>query len=384
MRFLFLLFLGFAFSLSAQSIQSDPELTSYTWYLGGQWDSLVNHRKELIRSSGQDYFYLRYRIGEAAFRQQKYRIAVDEFQRASNLNSADTFSLKYLEAALRETGRAQEAVKIGKKLIQLGALPIPRYKKTSLNSVHVDLGTKISNSNAIGNLKYSSAGVNFLFHPSLALHASFSNIGQSNYYSLVKQLIYSGFLNWQGNKGLSIRSHFSYLDVSVTYNDNSQHFLQHQVGGLSARKSIENWDLDLGVDGGNMNYDDQIQETAGITWYPLSNSKFSLRYQVIAQQQSDEYNWIHKPSLQIGIANKVWFGLEYYSGNTRNVIENNGFLLNNAYDKTQSRLMASLNWYPSRHFSAYLSATHEKRIETLEGFDYALNGIFFGMKLSPW
>jgi hypothetical protein len=384
MRFLFILLLAIVNSASAQTSEPDPELTSYTWYLGGQWDSLVNHRKDLVRASGQDYFYLRYRIGEAAFRQQKYRIAIDEFQRASILNSADTFSLKYLEAALRETGRAHEAVTIGKKLIQLDAVVLPRYKKTSLNSVNADIGTKISNSNAIGDVKYSSAGVNFLPHPSLALHASFSNIGQSNYSGLVKQLVYSGFVNWQGRKGFSLKSHFSYLDISVSYNDKSQYFLQHQVGGLSAKKSIENWDLDIGVDGGNMNYEDQIQETAGITWFPKSNSKFSLRYQVIAQHQNGELNWIHKPSMQVGIANAVWFGLEYYSGNTRNVIENNGFLLNNSYDKTQSRLIASLNWIPNRHFSAYLSAIHEKRIETLEGFDYTLNGIFFGLKLSPW
>ncbi len=384
MRVLFLFIILLVGRVSAQTIEADPELTSYTWYLGGQWDSLYNHRKDLIKVSGQEYYFLRYRLGEAAFRLKKYRIAIDEFRRATRLNSADTFSLLYLEAALRECGRTQEAVLVGKQLLNLGATKQARYKTESLNSITADIGSKNSNSDAIGNLKYSSFGVNLSPHPSLFIHAAYSNIGQSNYYSLVKQQVYSGYVNWQNRTGFSIRGNFSYLDIVVNYNDKSQHFLQHQVGGFGIRKSISNWDVDLNVDAGNMNYDNQIQETAGITWYPEGNSTVIFKYQVISQQQNSSINWVHKPSIQIRISNKFWLGLDYYSGNTRNIIENNGFLINNSYDITQSRIGASLNWFPNRKLNAYISATHEKRIETLEGFDYTLNGIFFGIKFSPW
>ena len=90
--FQFLIFL-LALPAFGQDQQPDAELTSYTWYLGGKWDSLFIHRKELVRNSGQDYFFMRYRLGEAAFRLKKYRIAIEEFDHAIMLNSADTLSL---------------------------------------------------------------------------------------------------------------------------------------------------------------------------------------------------------------------------------------------------------------------------------------------------
>ena len=384
MHYLRILFFLLSFPAFGQNQQADPELTSYTWYLGGQWDSLFVHRKELVRNSGQDYFFLRYRLGEAAFRLKKYRIAIDEFSRANALNSADTSSLKYLEAALRETGRTQEAVLAGQKLIQLGAAKESRYKIRSMNYLMADVGRKVSDSKDIGNLNYSSFSCGLSPTARLLVHASYSKVSQTKYYGDVLQNVFSSSARWQSKHGLSFRGHFSYLDVSVNYNDNSNRYLQHQIGGLGIRKSTGNWDLDLSVDGGNLNYDDQIQQTAGITWFPLSNPRLSLNYQLTSQQQEGSVFWVNKPSLQIGISPTLWLGLEYYQGNTRNIIENNGFLINNAYDILHSRYMASLNWYPSRHFAGYLSAIHENRTEAIEGFDYVLNGVFLGFRISPW
>jgi hypothetical protein len=384
MRYLqFLIFL-LSFPAFGQDQQPQAELTSYTWYLGGQWDSLFIHRKELIRNSGQDYFFMRYRLGEAAFRLKKYRIAIEEFEHAITLNSADTFSLKYLEVALREAGRTQEAVLAGQKLIQLGATKLPRYKIRSMNYLMAEVGRKVSDSKDIGNLNYTSFSCGLLPTPRLLVHASYSNVRQTKYYGEVLQHMFSGNARWQSKHGVSFRGHFSYLDVSVNYNDNSNRYLQHQVGGLGVRKSAGNWDWDVSADIGNLNYEDQIQQTAGITWFPFSDSRLLLNYQLISQQQEGSVFWVHKPSLQIGLSRTLWLGMEYYQGNTRNIIENNGFLINNAYDILHYRYIGSLNWYPSRHFAGYLSAIHESRTEAIEGFDYVLNGVFLGFRISPW
>jgi hypothetical protein len=380
---LFLLLFSCTF-LQAQSSLGDPELTSYTWYLGGQWDSLYNNRKTLVEESGQDYFFLRYRLSAAAFYKEKYRIAIDECYEALRFNSTDTFTLKLLEVSLLESGRNHEALLAAKRLRKLGAAPLPRYFPASLNSVSADMGIKISNSTSIDNLNYKGIGVGIYPIAPLLIHASFSSIQQSNYYSAVVQKTFTGFTRYQFRKGLSAYGHFSYLNVAIDFKDKTQRTLMNNVGGLGIKKSIGNWDVEVGYDMGNLNDSNQTQESVGLTWFPLSNPNLTLRSAIICQQQSSTTHYSYKAGIAGKILPHLWLSADYYKGSSRNIVENNGFFINNAYDIVQSRSTAALTWIPGRKFSAYISASYELRTETFEQFDYNLSGIFSGIRLSPW
>lgn len=380
---LFFLLLSCSF-LQAQSSLGDPELTSYTWYLGGQWDSLYHNRKELVEQSGQDYFYLRYRLGVAAFHKEKYRTAIDECYEALKFNSTDTFTLKLLEVSLLESGRNQEALLAAKRLRKLGAAVLPRYRPSSLNSVSADMGMKFSNSTSIDNLNYKGIGLGIYPVAPLMIHASFSNIQQSNYYGAVVQKTFTGFTRYQFKKGISLFGHFSNLNVAIDFDDKTQRTLKNYVAGLGMKKSIGNWDVEAGYDMGNLNDSNQTQGSVGITWYPLSNPNLTFRSTLIGQQQSSTTHFCYKAGIAGKILPHLWLSADYYKGSSRNIIENNGFFINNAYDIVQSRSTAALTWIPGRKFSAYISASYEMRTETFEQFDYTLSGIFSGIRLSPW
>ena len=368
----------------AQSTLGDPELTSYTWYLGGQWDSLYQHRKALVEQSVQDYFYLRYRLGVASFYKEKYRTAIDECYKALHFNSSDTFTLKLLEVSLLESGRNHEALLAAKRLRKLGAAPIPRYRPASLNTISADMGIKFSNSVFIDNLTYKGIGLGIYPIAPLLVQANVSNIQQSNYYGSVVQNTFTGFTRYQFSKGLALYGHFSNLNITIDFDDKTHRSMRNSVGGIGVKKALGNWDVEIGIDKGNLNDSNQTQENIGITWYPLSNPNLSFRSSLICQQQSAKTHYSYKLGMAVKLLPHLWLSADYYKGNTRNIIENSGFFINNAYDVVHARSSAALTWIPGRKFSAFVAASYEMRTETFEEFDYTLTGIFSGIRFSPW
>ncbi len=189
MRTIVALFLSFMLvqrPVSGQHVINDPETTSYVWHYYGQWDSLLLNRKALLKAVGgkrNDYYYLRYRLGEAALRTGNFRQAAIDFERAVKLNSADTFSLKLLEIAFTEMGRSNEALIQGRRLNKLDAENLPRYKQISRDYVYLESGIKFSNNtDSIGQLNYYHAGLNLQVCPRIAVFNSFSLLKQTNYF----------------------------------------------------------------------------------------------------------------------------------------------------------------------------------------------------------
>lgn len=103
-----LFFLIPPFSFADKTEQIDYESTTLRLYKEQKWDSLLIIGEEAI-CKGYDYFYMRTRVGRAAFEMHFYAKSAKHFEKALEFNDTDAFSAEYLYYAYRYSGRDAEA-----------------------------------------------------------------------------------------------------------------------------------------------------------------------------------------------------------------------------------------------------------------------------------
>jgi hypothetical protein len=77
-------------------------------YYEQKWDSLLTMGEEAI-DKGYDYYYMRVRVGEAAFYKQRYVRAAGHFEKALQFNTGDEYATRLLYKSYHYSGRADEA-----------------------------------------------------------------------------------------------------------------------------------------------------------------------------------------------------------------------------------------------------------------------------------
>ena len=373
---------------------NDPETISYKWYLQGNWDSLLINRKMLL-ANGNDYYYMRYRLGEAAYKKGKYRQAATDFGKASALNSSDSFASSYFANSLLLSGRFSEAVLVGKKLRNQQSIDARYYKSSQLNVFYGEWGRKFSSDTSISkNLHFLNLAAGIQLMPAAHLFLAFSSLSNSNYYSDVQQEIYYAKLKLQLKNAWSLEPYFNFIDATVAYKPTtdypytSNYYLQNQVIGVNILKSFSKWDVNLGGVYGNLSNNTQTQANVGFTYYPKANNSLFAIVQLTYHNEnygtSISQNLLIRPSAGIKLAKSIWFTTEFYYGNAYNFIENSGYLVNNAVDLTNWRLNNGLQWYPNKMLSFYLTYQHEARTERWLNATYSLNSVFLGVRCNPW
>jgi hypothetical protein len=392
--FLILLILHFSKISFSQKEISDPETISYNWYLQANWDSLLHNRSKLLTKE-TDYYYIRYRLGEAAYRKGKYRQAATDFGKASSFNSGDSFSTKYFASSLLLSGRISEAILNRKKLEKQKSFSSSYYKQSQLNNFYIEAGKKFSSDTTIsGNLSYFQLATGLQILRSANVFVAFSYLNNSNYYSNVAQKVYYSKLKLQFKKAWSLEPYYSFIDATIAYKPTIyypyvfNYYLQNQVVGLNVLKSFSKWDISFGGTYSNLSNNIQTQANAGFSFYPKANNTMFAGLQLTYHNENNgstsSQNILIKPSIGIKVTSNLWFTSEFYYGKAYNFIENSGYLINNSVDLTRWRVNSGFQWYPNRKISVLVTYLHEARTERNLNNLYSLNSIFVGIRYSPW
>ena len=106
--FLLMVTLPRANAQDEKSLTVDYETLTYRLYTQQSWDSLLMIGEKAI-AEGYDYYYMRTRVGIAAFELQKYVRAVSHLKVALNFNNSDPYITQLLYHSFIYSGRADEA-----------------------------------------------------------------------------------------------------------------------------------------------------------------------------------------------------------------------------------------------------------------------------------
>jgi hypothetical protein len=371
--------------------QEDPLVKSYRLYMAKSWDSLYTLRKPLLTSMGQsESYYLRYRLGEAAWMLQDYKTSAADFGQAFRLNSTDTFSLFYLQASLLEQGKLCEAIGLNQSLKKINPKS-PRLLQKKMNDyIFAESGLRISNEDAIGNLYFNHVGMNLQTTNKWSTYLGYSYLTQSLYQNNGEpfvDLVQQNFLarlRWQIREDLNIQPYFGYLDIQLNFSNNSRSFDQFQFTGLQISKSFEKTELDFGVSYSNFFLGSQYSMYGSNTWFLGSKRKTALSIGCIVQEDEGDFGTALKGMIRFRPAPKLWVTLDGYLGNTYNQLEDLGYLPNNSSDLTRWRARTTLTSQLNKNLLFYLTGSLESREEFLDGFNYTLGSVFLGCKINPF
>ncbi len=379
----FLFLLAGATSLPAQT--EDPLVRSYQYYVTASWDSLYLQQKTLQRQmQGLQSYYLSYRLGEAAWHKGDFRKAAFHFQRASRLNSADTFSLQFLQRSLLFAGLSDEATAILPKLRHNRSHQVMPARANHQHHLFAEFGLRSSSNDSVGELRYGFFNANVALHPKWHLGVAYTLLEQGWYFGKVSQTNYLSRLKFIGSPYWQAEVYGAYLDLQVDFSSGITQFDQFMYSGAQLRFQQAAWSADVGYCFSNFNLRSQHLSQLGFRWFPAVRRTWSLHGTTWLQWLDGSTSTAYRFGLSTALGKRFWLNADALWGNIAFLVEDAGFLPNNSPDLCQWRFRSTLGFFPAKRWELYLTASAEQRKESFRGFTYQLWSLFPGLKFYPF
>lgn len=359
-----LILLLHAGNLLAQFDRQQVELDSLTYaqYVRGDWKNLLLTANKAIKAK-QDFSLLNIRAAIAAgalnkpYKEQYY------LQRSIRDYPYDPLALPLLYVNYLNIGQYPQALRINKKMQPDSVLKQYYPKRPPIHLVGVEVGLKRSNDSALYKpLLYAQAGFGFRVK-AISFYNAFSLLKQDAYYGMMDQYQYylTASIPLQHNWTIAPAMHLLHYNVQnrLPEEDSSKLTGNPFVLGMNASKLYRNFQYQLGVYYGTLNYETQLQIQPAITWFPLANNKLSLN--VTGNYLTESSTFTTSATASYAPFRFMSFTGAYLNANTRYYTEQNGFLVNNSYDVTGSRYMGMVNFSPTVNWTIYAVYLHETK-----------------------
>ena len=416
-RIVFFIVLFFASTLntvSAQISSADVENKSLQLYQQKNWAELIPFVQQSIKE-GNDYFYLRMRIGIAFYEQKNYPKAEEQFKKALSFNSGDATAQEYLYFSYLFNAQYVEA-----RNMSIGFDPALKKKTeteepSNVSMVFVEGGTKISDSANYYN-KSTNTKSNF-FDPAVYVQAGLSHYVGEKGASLLHAVTYFSQRSHTG----TLSQFQYYLQASIPLKHDwtimpSLHWVNlsntttsnfplppggpggptppsqtvktvnnYFVASMAVQKRMDYVTLGLGTGYSNMNGVTQLNHYGSLSISPLGNQSFVFGATAYVHT-TDSYSTINTafaPFLYFEPIKRLSIKAAYFSNQNDNIIEDNGYLVNNSPDLTKSRWSLMLTGQVSNHVSIYGLYQSEQKQEYTQKFNYKYSVFVAGLKFFP-
>lgn len=414
---LFILLFVFSFykGVSQEELNSAiVEQKSYQLYVDKNWSELIKYGNMAI-NKGYDYFYMQMRVGIALYEKKNYASAESHFRKALKFNSSDELTQEYLYYCYFFTGRYDESRRVSSSFSKELAQKLGTDKQSSVGFIMIEGGTKISdsvsyydvnkktNSNYFDPAIYFQAGLGHYIKNRVSMFHAFTYFNQSTFISRVGQTQYylKGAIPIKSNWLISPSVHFINIKntseimpapptnsmfpgprpVAQTSVSVSNYF----VGSMAVQKTIKKFTLSVGSTVSNMSDFTQFIHSGFVSYSVFGNSKLVLGCADYLHTV-DTYSTLNNsiaPFIYVQPFNRLSLKASYLMNSGNNIIEDNGYLVNNSPDLTNSRLSFLLNCVISKHISIYGLYQLEDKTESQQSFNYKYNVIVGGLKITP-
>ena len=393
---------------------AEVETKSLQLYTQKNWAALIPFVKQAL-AEGNDYFYLRMRIGIAYYENKNFTRSEEQFKKALGFNSSDQLAQEYLYYSYIFNGKPEEA-----RLMSKAFSPELKTKTGTDNASAVSFffaegGTKIADSsryyntttktrsNYYNNALYFQAGLGHYVGKQASLMHAITyfkqdaqqiNVTQFQYYlkgafPLKKNWIFSPSLHWVNlSNTIDLTNAAPQVPPGApmppartqTVKSVNNYF----VGSFLLQKRMNNLTLGLGATFSNMGDTTQIIHSGFISVAPLGNTRFIMGATVYMHTLNSysTINYSYVPFLYFEPFSKLSVKLSYLANQKDNIVEENGYLINNSIDFTKSRFSVLLNGTVSRHLTVYGLYQSEQKQEPVQKLNYKYNVFVAGLKFA--
>jgi hypothetical protein len=354
---------------------------TYTQYYYEQWRPLLDSADKAI-GNRQDFYWLYLRAAYAARQLNKPYREYYYLSKVHRQYPADLFVTDRLYSNTFTTGSYLQFLQLNTQLRQDSAWR-PYYPKPArVYMVNVESGCKFSSDNNLYKpLYYGLAGIGFRIKH-VALYSSVGYLQQKMYYGNLEQ--YQLYVS----AGFSTRNNWLITPVfhALKYKiGNASPFLstpyltgQPVAAGIQVSKLYRNFAYSAGVYYSNLGKEEQLQVQPGITWYPFSNNKLYLA--AYGNYLAEKEQLCVSGIMGYAPINALSISVAYLSAQARYYTEQNGYIVNNSFDITKDRYIASINWKVHPLLHLYGVYQYETKTENYYDLPYAYQTGVIGIR----
>lgn len=419
--FAFLFVISFYKGVSQEELNSAlVEQKSYQLYVDKNWPELIKYGKMSI-NKGYDYFYMRMRVGIAFYEKKNYLLALGHFKQALKFNSSDELAQEYLYYCYFYNGMYTEARLLSRNFSSDLAKKIGIDTKSPIDFVVIEGGTKLSDSvsyydvnkktsaNYFDPATYIQAGLAHNIKNRVSLFHAFTYFKQKSFIGTINQTQYFLKAAIPLKNDFLISPSFHYVGIGLstesvvvvtppqpppppglplitnTITTTASSHSNYFVGSLAIQKTCKKFTFSVGSTVSNMSNVTQFIHSGAACFYVFGNSKLVLGcadYLHTINTYSTLNNSI-APFIYVQPFNRLSIKASYLINSGNNIIEDNGYLVNNSPDLTKSRWSLLANVVLSKHVSIYGLYQFENKTESVQSFNYHYNVIVGGIKITP-
>jgi tetratricopeptide (TPR) repeat protein len=392
LSYLFVFSLFFLKSYSQDKIDgAEIEAKTLEFYTNKNWSSLIALGDETIKN-GIDYFYLRMRLGIAYYEQKNYCLAIEHFDKAIDFNTTDDLAHEYLYYCNVFLGNDEQARKLSttfsselKEKLGLTNTPI-------IDFITASAGSKIvNNSFSYGNnavyfkqANFFEFGLKHYIKNKFSLSHALNAFNQDTWIGKIDQKQYYALATIPLKNGWSIAPAFHALQLKFTSINSDATTNNYFVSSFSVNKNLNKFDFAVGSTFSTMFNVTQYNHFANLTYSVFGNSKLVLGFTDYLRTNNKYATLINSFSAFVYFEPLKFANVKvsYFNNHDNNIIEENGYLINNSTDLTTNRFSVLANFRINKTFSLCTLYQIENKKVYLQGSDYQYNILMVGLKIN--
>ncbi len=407
------------------------EQKSYDLYNDKNWSELIKFGNQSI-NKGFNYYYLQLRVGIAYYEKKNYSLALGHFKKALVFNLDDELTLEYMYFCYIYNGRHENARELSKQFNLPLLQKIGIAKQSNIEFAIIEGGTKITDSVEYYNKAkngtpnyfkppiYFQLGLNHYIKNRVSLFHALTYFNQQSFLGTVKQ--YQYFIkatvpiknNWLMLASLhcvNLNTTSKLVTTTIdtlwppgvlphtqqpagapplktkknTITTQTKNNANYFVGALNAQKTINKFTIGIGTTVSNIGNITQFINNSYLSCNVFGNTKLVLGcigYMHTKNNYKTTYASV-MPFLSINPITKLSIKLSYLLNTKYNIIEENGYLINNSPDLSSTRYSSLINFNITKHLAIYGLYQLEFKQENLQLFNYRYNVMVAGFKITP-
>jgi hypothetical protein len=380
-----ILFVCILFSITAKadhgSNASRIDSVTYIQYLNAHWKALID-TADIAIQNGDDFYWLYVRAAWASQQLNKPYAERYYLQRGDQKYPGDQLLQTRLYLNSFATNQYTSSLNLNRTIMKDSSLAMYYKRLPYTHLVNLEGGIKFPTDKSLYDpMYYGQAGVGFRVR-NIAFYTAFMYLEQKMYYCLMKQhQIYASAAfslknKWQFAPMVNILTY--HLSNTPGYFDSTKLSATAYAAGFQVSRLYKNFNLGAGFYYSHLGGKEQVQIQPSVVWYPFANNKLYAQatFNYLAEQN------IFTVSGTVGYMplKKLSFTAGYLSAGTRYFTEQNGFVVNNSYDITKYRYLASCTWQIKPLLSVYGLYQYETKTENYYNTPYAYNTGIIGVK----
>lgn len=381
--------------LSAQTV-GGQDITNYRYhdsltynlYLESRWKELSAAGNEAL-ADGNDYYFLRMRLGIAGYERSNYASAAGHFRNALVHNPNDPIALEYIFYCHFFNGEYASATKILQQLSAEQRMKITKESGLAKNAISLSLYYNDFMTEDITDLPSAwfpdyetgtqsvsqlivnpSVSMSHYIKPGVYYSHSYNNVTKISFLhyfdgvsslNLDKQKVfqnqYYGSFVFGGQRGFSFRPYIHAVFLVFDYIQSTGGMIPgyyvmrgsdfNYSAGMNFRQRSGYFAVDGGVALNNFGYGVAVQWEAGLKLYPLGNSNLYTGGRITSVKQPDAYDYgssgpVFTANAGFQVPGIIMVDFTAIEGEFRNMTTNNGLYVFNSPDFITSRLQMNL------------------------------------------